>query len=68
MKATVIPEEKMKVYLKWCKEQKSSSETFCDCGKIVKIELTPYFYDEENNDVYFASICPNCGELIIIEE
>ena len=66
MKNVIIPEEKMKVYLKWCKREKSS--VFCSCGKIVKVELSPYFYDEENNDVYFASLCPECGELIITKE
>jgi len=66
MKETIIPEEKMKVYLEWCKE--NTSTVFCDCGKIVEVKLSPYFYDEENNDVYFAALCPECGELIIVKE
>ncbi len=61
----VIPEDKMKRYLGWCKDK--TSTVFCG-GKIVKVTLTPYYYDEENNDVYFASLCPECGELIIIKE
>jgi predicted RNA-binding Zn-ribbon protein involved in translation (DUF1610 family) len=35
---------------------------------MVEISLTPYYYDEEENDVYFASLCPECGELIITKE
>lgn len=66
MKDVIIPEEKMKRYLEWCKEYVCS--VFCDCGKTVKVKLSPYFYDEENNDVYFASICPECGALIITKE
>lgn len=63
---TILPEEKMKAYLKYLKGKKSSS--LCDCGKVVEIERSPYYYDEQENDVYFASICPNCGELIITKE
>lgn len=62
----VIPEEKMKLYMEWCKGK--SSTVFCVCGKAVEISLTPYFYDDEENDVYFASLCPECGELIITKE
>ena len=66
MTATVIPEDKMKRYLLWCKGKKST--VACDCGNVVEIELTPYFYDKEENDVYFAAVCPKCGELIITKE
>jgi hypothetical protein len=62
----VIPKEKMKQYMKWC--QNETSTVVCNCGKIVEVKLTPYFYDEEENDVYFASLCPKCGELIITKE
>lgn len=66
IKQVVIPEDKMKRYLKWCQGKKST--VVCDCGKIVEVKLTPYFYNEEENDVYFASLCPKCGELIITKE
>ena len=62
----IIPEDKMAKYIEWCKAAKST--VFCDCGEIVEVTLTPYFYDEENNDVYFASICPKYGKLIITKE
>jgi len=63
----VIPKEKMKQYMKWC--QNETSTAVCSyCGKIVEVKLTPYFYDEEENDVYFASLCPKCGEIIITKE
>jgi DNA-directed RNA polymerase subunit RPC12/RpoP len=67
MKVEVIPEDKMKAYMAWCKD-KTSTVFCCDCGKMVEISLTPYYYDEENNDVYFASLCPECGGLIIVKE
>lgn len=66
MKAKVIPEDKMKRYLAWCKGK--ASTVICDCGKIVEVSLTPYYYDEDENDVYFSSLCPECGELIITKE
>lgn len=66
MKAVVIPEKKMQSYLKYCKDNPCT--VICDCENVVKVNITPYFYDEENNDVYFASICPICGELIIVKE
>jgi hypothetical protein len=61
-----IPEDKMKRYMEWCKGK--TSTVLCDCGKLVEITLTPYCYDEKENDVYFASLCPKCGELIITKE
>jgi hypothetical protein len=66
MKEVIIPEEKMKRYLKYC--QGETSIVACTCGKVVEITMSPYFYDEENNDVYFASLCPECGELLISKE
>ncbi len=66
MKEVVVPKEKMKRYMKWC--QGKTSTVACDCGHIVEVKLTPYYYDEENNDVYFASLCPKCEELIITKE
>jgi len=67
IKQVVIPEDKMKRYMEWCKG-KTSTVFCCDCKKLVEITLTPYYYDEENNDVYFVSLCPECGELIITKE
>ena len=66
MKQVVVPKETMKRYMKWC--QGKTSTVACDCGKIVEVKLTPYYYDKEENDVYFASLCPECGELIIVKE
>ena len=63
---TIIPEDKMKTYLNYCKN--NSVTVACSCGEIVDVTITPYYYDEEENDVYFASLCPKCGELIIIKE
>ena len=62
----IIPEEKIKSYLKYSKDKTIS--VICSCGKIVEVPFVPYYYDEENNDVYFTSLCPECGELIITKE
>lgn len=62
----VIPEDKMKRYMAWCQDK--TSTVFCNCGKMVEVSLTPYYYDEKENDVYFASLCPECGVLIITKE
>lgn len=63
----IIPQEKYKHYLTNCLKQ-PPSKVICECGKIVNVKYYPYCYDEENNDVYFGSICPQCGELIITRE
>jgi len=65
----ILPESKMQAYIKYCNE-KSPGNIFCDkCNKVVTIEHQyPYFYDKDENDVYFASICPECGELFITKE
>ena len=69
MKLVILPEEKMQSYLKYCKEKSYKSSVICDkCQKIVEVEETPYYYDKDENDVYFASLCPNCGKLIITKE
>lgn len=52
--------------MKWCEGK--TSAVLCDCGKMVEVTLTPYYYDEKENDVYFASLCPECRELIITKE
>lgn len=61
-----IPESKIKSYIEYCKDK--TFNVVCDCGDIVEVSLTPYFYDEKENDVYFASVCPKCGKLIITKE
>lgn len=67
MNKRVIPEDRIAPYLKYCKDNPVT--TICStCEKLVEINLSPYFYDKDENDVYFASVCPNCGDLIIIKE
>lgn len=67
MSMSIIPEEKMKEYIKYCIHHDNST-VICSCGSMVDVEYFPYYYDKENNDVYFASVCPVCGELIITKE
>lgn len=73
MAKVIIPEEKMARYIQWCQKKNNETErpACCcpECGKIVSEgPLFPYFYDDENNDVYFASVCPECGALMISGE
>lgn len=63
----VIPEDKLRRYIAFASLEKKTS-ILCDCGEVVECQIFPYAYDEENNDVYFASICPKCGELLITKE
>jgi len=67
MSISIIPEEKMKECIKYC-TQHGKSTVICSCGSIVDVEYFPYYYDKENNDVHFASVCPICGALIITKE
>lgn len=64
-----LQEEKMVCYINYCL-QREDDECICpSCGKYVTgLRLFPYYYDRENNDVYFASVCPECGKIIISKE
>lgn len=74
MAQIILPEEKMARYIKYCQEEQNNkgTHTMCccpNCNKIVEEgPQYPYYYDEENNDVYFASLCPKCGGLMISKE
>jgi len=73
MARTVIPIDKMADYIKYCQERNNTAEPnlfHCPiCNKVVKEgPIYPYFYDSDHNDVWFASICPECGMLIIGKE
>ncbi len=74
MAQIILPEEKMARYIKYCQEEQNNkgAHTMCccpNCNKIVEEgPQYPYYYDEENNDVYFASLCPKCGGLMISKE
>ena len=63
----------MASYIKYCQDkQKNNEHAMCvcpNCDEIVEEEHEyPYFYDDENNEVYFASLCPKCGGLMISKE
>ena len=62
IKLVPIPDNKIKSYLRTTK-----SLVCCDCG-IREIEFYPYAYHEEENDVWFVGVCPNCGELCYSKE
>ena len=65
----ILEERKMADYIKYCQEREDDACTCPTCGEWAEgLRLYPYFYDEENNDVYFAARCPHCGELIISKE
>lgn len=65
----IIPKEKMARYIKYCQDEKPQMCVCPDCNKVVNITHEfPYYYDNENNDVYFASICPECGSMLISKE
>ena len=68
-KFVVLPEDKMARYIEYCLNHKTEVYDCPTCHKpSQQLAMFPYFYDWENNDVYFASRCPNCGGLIITKE
>ena len=65
-----LPEDKFKRYLEYClkkNQREQKSPIMCDCGP-VQADIYPYAYDEDNNNVYFFSICPKCGKILITSE
>ena len=72
MALIIIPEDKMATYIKYAQKKNNSERplVYCPhCDKIVKEgPIFPYYYDNENNDVYFASICHECNKLMIGKE
>lgn len=64
-----LPEERMASYIAYCLGREDDDGNCPTCGKYVTgLRLFPYYYDRENNDVYFASVCPECGKIIISKE
>ena len=64
-----LQEEKMVCYINYCLQREDDDCICPNCGKYVTgLRLFPYYYDRENNDVYFASVCPECGKIIISKE
>lgn len=69
MAQVILPEAKMARYIKYCLNKEDETCQCPACNKIVGgVRSFPYYYDDENNDVYFASRCPECGELMISKE
>lgn len=64
---TVIPEKKMIDYIKYCSGKKNHVMC-CFCDFRGDVQIVPYYFDETENDVYFASVCPKCGKLMLIKE
>ena len=64
-----LPEERMASYIAYCLGREDDDCNCPTCGKhVTGLRLFPYYYDRENNDVYFASVCPECGKIIISKE
>lgn len=64
-----LPEGRMVSYINYCLHHEDDEGNCPTCGKYVTgLRLFPYYYDRENNDVYFASVCPECGKIIISKE
>lgn len=64
-----LSEERMASYIAYCLGREDDDCNCPTCGKhVTGLRLFPYYYDRENNDVYFASVCPECGKIIISKE
>lgn len=60
----LIPDDRLSDVLKYV-EESNEGEMIChNCESIISVKLHPYAYDAENNDVVYASRCPNCGEIL----
>ena len=45
------------------------SEVVCDnCEKAVKTTFYPYGYDEEEHDMWYIGVCPECGEVMYVKD
>jgi len=64
-----LPEERMVSYIAYCLRREDDDCNCPTCGKhVTGLRYFPYYYDRENNDVYFATVCPKCGKIIISKE
>ena len=61
-----IPSEKLFTYL----DIEFKANTFCDvCNTFLDdLKMIPYAYDNKNNDVYFITRCPYCGDIMYFKE
>lgn len=65
----ILPEDRMASYIKYCLERDDDECQCPSCDKhVTGLRLFPYFYDKANNDVYFATVCPECNNIIISKE
>lgn len=72
-KFVIIPEKRMIKYIQYLQKTEEEHKDFISscptCGQQSKgLREYPYFYDATYNDVYFASVCPHCGEIMISKE
>lgn len=60
----LIPDNRLSDVLKYVEESNESELICLNCESIISTKLHPYAYDAENNEVVYASRCPNCGEIL----
>lgn len=60
----LIPDDRLSEVLKYVEESNESELICLNCESIISTKLHPIAYDAENNEVVYASRCPNCGEIL----
>lgn len=60
----VIPDDRLSDVLKYVEESNESELICLNCESIISTKLHPIAYYAENNEVIYASRCPNCGEIL----
>lgn len=60
----LIPDNRLSDVLKYVEESNESELICLNCESIISTKLHPIGYYAENNEVVYASRCPNCGEIL----
>lgn len=64
----LIPDDRLSDVLKYVEESNESELICLNCKSIISTKLHPIAYDAENNEVVYASRCPNCGEILYTKD
>lgn len=64
----LIPDDRLSDVLKYVEESNESELICLNCKSIISTKLHPIAYVAENNEVVYASRCPNCGEILYTKD
>lgn len=64
-KLVLAPEER---FVSAIKRLHKSNVVCCDCHKVVSTIFYPYGYDENENDMWYLGLCPNCKAIMYVKD